>query len=338
MNLLLFYLLLLLSCREKEPIFSKGVKPVVTGLETLQSLSSKECLGCHKEVHPEEDMHSKSWIDPLFQKAFSIEKRDWCIHCHAPLVEQKKEFFSNLQTKSLLEEGINCVSCHVREGKVLGSMNFKNEYHEVVLEERLNKSEFCAGCHQFNFPIFANGTFHYSEEPMQNTYEEWKNFQETRTCQSCHYKGHKVLGTHNRLEKDFYDLALERDNNGLLFIEFHAKENRAHNLPTGDLFHSIQLELSHDSKYQKIFYKKKWARFYGAGKNSLGSFWNRSQIKNSSITPNEIDFHITVDDPMTDVYARLVYYFHDDELGGKLILSKEYKEKVLLEKKLFLKK
>jgi hypothetical protein len=205
----LLILLFLVSCNKTAlPLFPKGVSSVTTGWEGKRSLSAKECKTCHEQSHHEweEGMHSKAWTDPLFQNAFRIEPQEWCVNCHAPLLEQKKEFLSKEDTdKSLLAEGINCAACHIRDGKILGSKNIKNEYHEVIQFDSLNTSEFCENCHQFNFPRFQKDKIHYSKEPMQNTFTEWKNSKTTRTCQDCHYDGHKLLGNHNpeRLRNDF---------------------------------------------------------------------------------------------------------------------------------------
>ena len=89
---------------------------------------------------------------------------------------------------------------------------------------------------------------------MQNTFTEWKNSSSTRTCQDCHYDGHKLLGNHTpeRLKKDFSDIEYEFSDKGLLHISLRLKNNRAHILPTGDLFHSIQLEIGTDPNYKTI--------------------------------------------------------------------------------------
>lgn len=334
------FILFLFYCKEITiPLFPKGVSSVKTGWEGKQSLSASECKKCHTTSHSEwqEGMHAKAWIDPLFQNAFKIEKQEWCINCHAPLEEQKKEFLStNTSDKSLLAEGINCASCHVRQGKVLGLKNFKNEYHEVIQFDYLSKSEFCENCHQFNFPRFTKNQIHYSNEPMQNTFTEWKNFSSSRSCQDCHYDGHRLLGNHDpeRLRKDFSGIDYEFSEKGLLHISLKLKNNRGHILPTGDLFHSIQLEIATDPSYQNMHYRKKWARTYGIGNIGGNVFWNRTLIRNTGITPDEDNISLTIDAPTSkkNLYARLVYYFHDEELGGRNDLPPNRKMFVIQER------
>ncbi|HMZ64855.1 MAG TPA: multiheme c-type cytochrome [Leptospiraceae bacterium] len=338
--LIVIILFFSLYCNEmKPPLFPKGVSSVETGWEGKRSLSSKECQSCHNQTHLEwkDGMHAKAWTDPLFQNAFKIERQEWCVNCHAPLSEQKKEFLDNSNSdKSLLAEGINCASCHVREGKVLGFQNFKNDFHEVIKFDSLSTSEFCENCHQFNFPRFEKNKIHYSNEPMQNTYSEWKNSNSSRTCQDCHYDGHRLLGNHNpeRLEKDFSEIEYEFFEKGLLHISLRLKNNRAHILPTGDLFHSIQLEIATDPEYKHFHYRKKWARIYGIGNIGGNTFWNRKLIRNTGLTPNEELISLTIDAPNSNkpLYARLVYYFHDEELGGRNDLPSKEKMYVIREK------
>jgi hypothetical protein len=199
-----------------------------------------------------------------------------------------------------------------RNGKILGFKNFKNEFHEVIAFHYLSSSEFCASCHRFNFPKFIDKKVRYSNEPMQNTYNEWKKSRSFRICQSCHYEGHRLLGSHNpeRLKKDFSSIEYEFLEKGLLWVRINFKQNRAHTLPTGDLSRSIQLEISKDKNYKKIYYRKKWARQYGIGKVSGNTLWNRSLIKNSGIRQDENYVSIIIDSPPKNInlYARLVYY------------------------------
>lgn len=300
-----------------------------TGLEK-KALYSSECRNCHKTVYEEwkNSLHSQSWTDPLFQKAFEVEKKEWCIHCHSPLEEQKKEYFAD-SSKQLLEEGINCVACHVREGVVLGSKNFENEYHKVIKSDLLYESEFCGNCHQFNFPRFQNNQIHYSKEPMQNTYFEWKETNPERNCQSCHYEGHLLLGTHskNRLQKDFTHFKAEISEKGLLHVSFDLPKKRGHILPTGDLYHSLEVRVVTTNS---VFFSKKWARFYKVGESEKGEIWNRSLKKNTGLRPEEEHISLTLDTPETKEFkVEFVYHFHDEELGGKLNL-KEEKKKVII--------
>lgn len=337
MYFFIFILILIVNCHsEPKPIFPKGLSSVETGWEDKRSLSAKECMQCHKDTHREwsEGMHAKAWIDPLFQNAFKLEPRQWCINCHAPLSRQKIEFYTPTYTdKALLNEGINCAACHVREGKVLGSKNFKDEFHEVVKSDYISTSQFCENCHQFNFPRFENEKIHYSKEPMQNTFEEWKHSGSSRECQSCHYDGHRLLGNHDteRLLKDFSEIEYEFSGKGLLFLNFALTSKRAHILPTGDLFHSIQFEVSKDPQFKKIYYRKRWSRYYGLGSLGGNTFWNRSLIRNTGIRPEEENITITIDAPPDDspLYARIVYYFHDEELGGRNDLPEDKKMTVI---------
>jgi len=334
-------------CSEvKGMLFPKGLFSVTTGLENDPGkLSSNHCKTCHKEIFAnwKKSMHSRSWKDPLFVEAFKIEPRTWCVNCHAPLLIQKKEFESKKSnypgeqtTGNLLDEGINCASCHVRDGKVLGGKNSFSPAHEVVRSDYLLSSDFCSDCHQFNFPRFKNKEIHYSKEPMQNTYTEWKRSGSERSCQNCHYDNHIVIGPHDKdwMRKLFFGFDYEITKGSLLSVSFNVEDIRAHNMPTGDLFHSLAFEVSSDLGFRKLNFQKKWGRFYKLGEIGPQTFWNRSLKKNTGIRFDEEKIHITCDiSPNVPIYARLVYYYHDKELGGETTLPSEITELVIWKKK-----
>ena len=338
---LLFLAIIYVDCKNepRTPLFPKGVQPVLTGYEVSpEKLSSSHCKSCHKETHSqwEKSLHSKAWTDPIFQEAFKIEKMEWCINCHAPLNSQKQEYLKQKTQSgySLLDEGINCAACHVREGKVLGSKNLKLEAHEVIDFPYLKTSEFCENCHQFNFPIFKNKQIHYSTEPMQNTYAEWKNLNSDKTCQSCHYEEHELIGpSHREWMKDlFSNFSVEEVKKGILSISFELDSRRAHTIPSGDLFHSLSFQASLKKDFSILIFEKKWARFYRIAKNKDGIFWDRDLKRNTGILGSETKINLSFDIPENKkVHLRLVYFYHDEHLGGKTNLSKEQRELVIWE-------
>jgi len=198
-----------LSCAKGEEanrLFSGGLLPVTTGWEDEQSkLSSTYCKKCHEQVHTEwaAGMHARAWVDPVFVEAIKIEPRQWCVHCHAPLETQLQEYRvlrSHAQSNAssgLLAEGINCAGCHVRQGNILATRDTGRATHPVRVTEHLKKAEFCAECHQFNFPIFQKEIPHYTKEVMQGTFQEWRDGGYERNCQTCHYEGHRLIGPHD---------------------------------------------------------------------------------------------------------------------------------------------
>ncbi|TGK80159.1 hypothetical protein EHQ31_16115 [Leptospira montravelensis] len=314
-------------CNQNQPVFPNGLEPVATGWETKNPnlLLNSSCISCHKDIKPHEDRHSYSWKSDLFQEALKIENREWCVHCHAPLSKQKEIYYRKIKNENnisqsdlhLLNEGINCVSCHVRNGKILGYQKRTIGNHEVV-ESNIGKPEFCANCHQFNFPIFKDDKIIYSNHPMQNTYEEWKSSGIEDSCQSCHYSNHKLVGPNNRewFSDQFYDFAIDTSEEELSLT--FKMTTRGHNLPSGDLFRSLVLEISKDSKFQSIIISKRWSRKYELmEKNSKESFGKKLSI-DTSLLASKKKIQLIFDKPfISPIFVRLAYYYHDPVLAGK---------------------
>lgn len=276
-------------------------------------------------------MHARAWSNPLFVEAFEHETRTWCVNCHAPLQTQGEEYRRNPgnHATGLLAEGINCVACHVRNGKILATVESGRAPHDSVRSSYLKSSNFCADCHQFNFPTFHASQIEYTSEPMQDTFEEYRASGYTRNCHTCHYDGHRLLGPHQKdwFRQHFSGFHAERSAPGLGSVRFEVDSFRAHNLPSGDLFKSLAFQAAHDPHFQRIFFQKKWARTYGIGMRDAGTIWNRRLILNSSLSPEENKVHITFDLPGDGpIYVRLVYFLHDPRLGGKSRLPSQETE------------
>lgn len=326
--LLVYFLFVLIACNGDKPIFPNGLDSVSTGWEKKdqKQLLNSHCLSCHKDMDAHKDRHSFSWKSELFQEAIKIENREWCVHCHAPLSTQKEIYFRKLKGDTnltdldlqLLNEGINCVSCHVRNGKILGSKNINNGYHEVV-ESNIDQSEFCANCHQFNFPIFSGDLIKYSNHPMQNTYEEWKSSGKEESCQSCHYSNHNLIGPYDKtwFLDQFYDFKVAAEEE-VLSVSFRMAKGRGHNLPSGDLFRSLVLEVSGDSQFRSLFFAKRWSRVYGSTRGGIQETVNKKLTVNTSLPFSKNNINVIFDKPPhSPSYVRLVYYYHDVTLGGK---------------------
>ena len=80
-----------------------------------------------------------------------------------------------------MSEGVGCVSCHVRDGVVLGVRDSSAAPHPVVVSEELTQSTFCASCHQLTWPD--------ADQPFYDTYGEWERSPYAAAgvrCQDCH--------------------------------------------------------------------------------------------------------------------------------------------------------
>ena len=332
------------TCKEKKPedFFTNGKKAILTGFEnSTEKLSADYCKSCHFETHSERESgaHAKAWTNVRFQDGFQSEKKDWCIYCHAPLEIQKDEILNskNFLGNRFASEGINCAVCHIRNGKIHSPNANKNSAHEVIEYSIMNRSEFCASCHEFSFPEKFHPEILYSKEPMQSTFTDWKNSESERTCQSCHLKGHELIGvTDGKIFKNLIEkVDFEISEKNLLSISVQLGKSIGHNFPTGDLFRSVVLEVSTSSTFKHLIFSKKFARFYSAGNLENGFVWNRNLLNDTTIPPNQNSIHLTLDIPDGGfLFARLIYYFHDTELGGKTNLLKSQNEWILWKAKI----
>lgn len=295
-----------------------------TGWEqTPEKLEAAYCLGCHETSHAEwsRGQHAHAWTDPVFQEAFDHEPRQWCVNCHAPLESQEAAWRAEGARAPELQEGINCAACHVRQGEIISIRVGNCDAGVVRARESFGSAEFCAGCHQFNFPTATN-PLRYSDEPMQNTFAEWQAAGSKNECHQCHYAGHELVGGKNtdRMPNAFYDFSAERDEGATIRLAFRIAD-RGHILPTGDLYRSIALEAAYDPGFQRVYYRRRWARYYQAGRRNETApealIWNRDLKRNSGIRPEQDRITLTIDAPAGPVYIRLIRRFHDQSLGGR---------------------
>lgn len=164
--------------------------------------SARACGACHQSIFDKwaGSMHAMSFTDPTFQSAFykayyeSQGTATTCLRCHSPTTQVTKDFHA---TTDLTREGVTCDFCH-SVGEVVQSKEGQTHYeidwsakhgpypktplpaHEVAYRESFEKSEFCAGCHDYTLP---DGTVVFA------TYSEWRAStyaKEGVQCHSCH--------------------------------------------------------------------------------------------------------------------------------------------------------
>jgi hypothetical protein len=149
------------------------------------------------------------------------------------------------------EEGITCVVCHVREGGVLAVDGVGA--HRFVAAPALATSAVCGSCHEFPFLTYAGAELVSTGTPMQRTYSEWSASGSTQTCQDCHMPG----GRH--LFRGAHDVAFLA---GSVAVEAGVEGDRGrlrlrsvgvgHDLPTGDLFRHLTVEVSRGDGYAVV--------------------------------------------------------------------------------------
>lgn len=179
-----------------------------------------ECGSCHPTHYAEwkTSMHAYAMVDPVFRAMVAVRQRDFdgaqdqfCTQCHSAIGTRGGEIVDNFSFDDLspiVLEGITCESCHrVRElrrlhnsghvidpsGPIFGPIAdpLETPAHRTEHSPLLERSEFCAGCHDV---LEVDGLF------LERPYDEWLESPDSgteRTCQGCHmpaYVGTAVRG------------------------------------------------------------------------------------------------------------------------------------------------
>ncbi len=231
--------------------FRGGDAPLRAGL--VVSKRFQDCASCHADIAEEwrRSLHSQSWSDPLFQKAYAVEPEAYCRHCHAPAAQGARvEGFA-------ASDGVSCTVCHVRDGTIWGSRARAADAagHAVAATPDLQSAGFCGGCHQFGFlaqPQRPRVARFETVDPQQDTFAEWAASRHAAAgldCRACHMplrsaahgkvrRSHAFVGTTPELIRAAVNIAgaaiVAADRVDMLFC---LQTNLAgHAFPTGDLF------------------------------------------------------------------------------------------------------
>ncbi|MDP6908218.1 MAG: multiheme c-type cytochrome, partial [Flavobacteriales bacterium] len=193
----------------KQPV-SKNIQPLSNPWEFaaphqeipegLTSLSSATCGACHQEHYKEWQLstHAHAWTDLQYQAELKKESSPFmCINCHIPLQNQQEFIIKGLVDgdiyqpvkeknpnfdKALQQEGINCASCHVRNGAVLGPTGTDKAPHTTVKDTTHLSEQLCISCHNANAVVTPTLACTFE------TGDEWKAgpFYGQKNCISCH--------------------------------------------------------------------------------------------------------------------------------------------------------
>lgn len=168
--------------------------------EGLTSLSAASCGACHVQHYEEwrSSTHAHAWTDLQFQAELKKESSPlMCINCHIPLQNQQEYIVTGLINgdiyrpvkeknlhfdRALQQEGINCASCHVRGGVVLGPSGTNKAPHRTVKDTEHLSEKLCISCHNANAVITPTLACTFE------TGDEWKAgpFFGQKNCISCH--------------------------------------------------------------------------------------------------------------------------------------------------------
>ncbi len=223
----------------------EATQAATTALSAAQHQRLNEsCEGCHDDVAREwrQSNHRNAYNDPTFQRALSLEPLPFCRGCHAPAAPSQRA-----AEGWAADNGVTCVACHVRDGKVLGTREVKGAPHAMAVDADFGTNA-CASCHEFKFPR--------SPERMQKTMTEHRASPSAdRACSSCHMPvgaaGAPAAGRRGRSHEFAFGTRPE-DLRGALkvtarrvavdVVELTLKASGVgHSFPTGDLFRRIEV-------------------------------------------------------------------------------------------------
>lgn len=296
----------------------------------LVSLKSEDCGTCHT-AHYEEwklSTHAHAWTDLQFQAELKKESSPFlCVNCHIPLQNQQEFIISGMINgdiykpvkkknpffdKSLQQEGINCASCHVRNGAIIGANGNLNAPHKVKKDPIFLSEKLCISCHNANAVVTPTLACTFE------TGDEWEKgpFFGKKNCVTCHMpetqrslvagfpkrKSHAHFFTGSGIPK--FDSVKTTVFNGLSFEPSNMKSNykladtliynlkvknefAGHRVPSGDpeRFVLIKIELFDEKgnvvnqKIERIGEKWQW---YPVAKKLADNNMNPSEVRNYS--------------------------------------------------------
>lgn len=250
------------------PLFSVGLAPIDDTNVPAKWRTAKTCAGCHPDQANEwrHSRHGAAWTNAIFQREYKQQPLNWCVHCHAPLKSQFDEVKRG--GGALADEGVTCAVCHVRGGKLLARRKNPASPHDTEVRSDFGSADFCAGCHQFNFPLFGKDgqVSGYSPFPMQNTVAQFRaGPHKSGRCGDCHSRskfGHAFPGAHDLgMLRGALAYSMCREG-GELQVTLR-NQGAGHNVPTGDVHRHILLRLWHSASPERL-YEYSLARRYEA--------------------------------------------------------------------------
>lgn len=168
--------------------------------EGLVSISAASCGTCHEEIYKEwlQSTHAVAFQDPQFQAELNKDNIITCLNCHTPLQNQQefivrgfingdyktpwKEINPHFD-KSLQLESITCATCHIRDGKVIGTIGSDKVPHKTLKDPGFLSEKLCLGCH--NVVDEASPQLVCTFETGDEWNANWAK-QEGKNCISCH--------------------------------------------------------------------------------------------------------------------------------------------------------
>jgi hypothetical protein len=252
-----------------------GTTPVLEPTAFFGPEPVAECRSCHPAESDEwqASRHAAAWIDPVFQSEFARGRPAWCVSCHAPLAADP-----TAPDGPAADQGVACAGCHQKGGRMVSARRGARSPHDTAVDPSFGSPGFCAGCHEFNFPVLGHQgrLVRYTDEPMQATVSQWRasRLSPEVGCTDCHGAspaGHAFRGSHDpELVAAAIDVDLCRDG-GAIEVAL-ANRGAGHNVPSGGVHRRIVLRAWTSTAPERMAERTLGRRFRplaGGGKQTL---------------------------------------------------------------------
>lgn len=342
---------------ELEPLEMDAVK-----LQKGAYNSARACGACHESIFRRwsRSMHANSFLDPVFKSALLKAHYEsqgkaaaQCLRCHSPTVTATGDIYG---TTALTKEGVTCDYCH-SIGELVTDGGFDIRYqvdwkakhgpysaakspaHDTEYRPYFERSEVCAGCHDYTLP---DGTIVFA------TYSEWKASkyaEEGKQCLDCHmprlrgstvvktaangkghdsFNDHELVGGHEPSQvKRAMTVTVEsltRDADRVRAVVVLENSGAGHYVPTGIPSRKLVLTVSATQRQRTVFQRQMtYQRVMQAEDNrTLGEDWeikllSRRVLRDNRIAPGELRREVFVfnaaqtDDVALNVQLSYVY-------------------------------
>ena len=224
--------------------------------------TNEQCGSCHKDEFEQwrNSKHAEAGVNANFEAQFleaTGGRAQWCLNCHAPAnhgrfnhASMEPDNIDNLFVAKpvWLTSGVDCLSCHVRDGQVLGiNVTSRGQAaHPMREAPELGTAEFCGGCHQFahkprQFPDGFRGRL--QQASLIELIEQTRVSGETLRCHDCHLPAgnHKMPGGYDReLVRDSLELTLtatwQEERSAVQLVIGVTAQGVGHRVPGGEHF------------------------------------------------------------------------------------------------------
>jgi hypothetical protein len=243
-------------------LFTRGLAPLDLGATPDDQRSAGACGECHSEIWDEwaASRHAVAWTNGIFQREFKLQPLDWCVRCHAPLAKRPGDIRDTASVGPVESQGVNCAVCHLRDGQMLATSKRPDSPHDTRVVPEMESADYCAGCHQFNFPFIDadHQVTRYTDHPMQSTVAEFRAGErkdQPGECLGCHGNTparHRLPGAHS-VEVLQHAVQMDVCRVGASVAVSVTNKGAGHAVPTGDLHRHLVLRVWRSSAPERLF-------------------------------------------------------------------------------------